>query len=78
VKARTTSCDDGMRFDLTCDACGASFSATPQLRHDPAALWRATAERGWALTPNGPSGTHRCGDCRPSTTLSSVRTGDAR
>jgi hypothetical protein len=78
VLSRTTSCDDGVRVDLTCDGCGASFSTTVRLHQDPAALWRAASERGWALLPNGCSSGHRCGDCPPSPALPGVHAGDCR
>jgi hypothetical protein len=67
-----------MRFDLTCDGCGAPFSATPQLRQDPGALWHAASERGWMLPPEQSSDAHRCGDCSAPMVRAGVATGDGR
>ncbi len=55
---RTTSCDDGVQFDLTCDGCGEVQQAGPALRRNAEALLGWASELGWALT----SATH-CGNC---------------
>ncbi|MDT4988984.1 MAG: hypothetical protein QOI74_3078, partial [Micromonosporaceae bacterium] len=42
----TTSCDAGVRVDLSCDSCDVFFSpreSTPQI---PTAVWTAAAARG--------------------------------
>lgn len=60
---KTTSCDAGVRVDLSCDSCDVLFSpraGTPQI---PAIVWEAALARGWSAVGPSPIGQHFCPDC---------------
>ena len=60
---KTTSCDAGVRIDLSCDACDVLFApraSTPQV---VAAISAAAAARGWSVAGPGVSGPHFCPGC---------------
>jgi hypothetical protein len=63
VLAQTTSCDLGVQYDLTCDACGAHFDAEPPVRRDPAQLWAAAGADRWVLLAGRDGFGHRCATC---------------
>jgi hypothetical protein len=63
VLIKTTSCDAGVRVDLSCDSCDVLFSprrSTPQIL---AAVWEAATARGWWAAGSGPTGGHFCPSC---------------
>jgi hypothetical protein len=64
VLIMTTSCDAGVRVDLSCDSCDVLFApreSTPQI---PTAVWTAAAARGWWHGPGATSlGRHLCPAC---------------
>jgi hypothetical protein len=63
VLTKTTSCDAGVRVDLSCDSCDVLFSPganTPQI---PAAVWEAALAGGWSAVGTSPIGRHFCPDC---------------
>jgi hypothetical protein len=66
VLIKTTSCDAGVRVDLSCDSCDVLFlprASTPQML---AAVWEAARARGWKATELGPNGRHFCPACADS------------
>jgi hypothetical protein len=63
VLTTTTSCDAGVRVDLSCDSCDVLFvprASTPQI---PKAIWAAAAARGWSPTGAAHPGRHLCPEC---------------
>ena len=45
----TTSCDDGVQFDLACDGCGEVLVAGPVQRRDTQALLACAVQQGWVV-----------------------------
>jgi hypothetical protein len=64
VLTDTTDSDDTIRFELTCDGCGVTFTADTSVRADAADLWMAAFWQGWRLA-RGSSRQfgHQCGAC---------------
>jgi hypothetical protein len=63
VLIRTTSCDAGVRVDLSCDSCDVLFlprASTPQVL---SAVWEAALARGWSATGPSLTGRHLCPAC---------------
>jgi hypothetical protein len=63
VLIMTTSCDAGVRVDLSCDSCDVPFSpreSTPQI---PTAVWAAATARGWQELGATPLSRHFCPAC---------------
>lgn len=71
--AQTTSVDDGVSYDLTCDGCGAVFAAPAEFSRDPAALWDLAERFGWRMLAAGPQVAYRCHVC---VRASATETGD--
>ncbi|GII22943.1 hypothetical protein Pme01_25400 [Planosporangium mesophilum] len=60
---KTTSCDVGVRIDLSCDSCDLLFLPRPSTPQVLSAVWKAAAARGWKATEPGPRGRHYCPAC---------------
>jgi hypothetical protein len=73
VLAQTTSCDEGVQFDLNCDACGAHFAARDPLRRDPATLVAAAGQEGWVVLSGVGGYGHRCESCVPGARMVAAR-----
>jgi hypothetical protein len=68
VLIKTTSCDAGVRVDLSCDSCDVLFSPRESIPQVISAVWEAARARGWStagLSPAGlsPAGRHFCPAC---------------
>jgi hypothetical protein len=63
VLTKTTSCDVGVRVDLSCDSCDALFSPRASIPQIPTAVWAAAAAGGWSTVGASPTGRHFCPDC---------------
>jgi hypothetical protein len=60
---RTTSCDGGMRVDLSCDACGESYEPASVVRFSRRLTWAAARSDGWVEVAGSACGPHRCPSC---------------
>ena len=65
---RTTSCDGGMRVDLSCDTCGESYEPASVVRFSRRLMWAAARSDGWVefsanATSGGVLARHRCPSC---------------
>jgi hypothetical protein len=63
VLTKTTSCDAGVRVDLSCDSCDVLFSPQASIPQIPTAVWEAASARGWSAVGASPIGRHFCPDC---------------
>jgi hypothetical protein len=63
VLTRTTSCDAGVRVDLSCDSCDVLFSPRASIPQIPTAVWEAALAGGWSAVGASPIGRHFCPDC---------------
>jgi hypothetical protein len=63
VLIKTTSCDAGVRVDLLCDSCDASFSPRASIPQIPAAVRAAATARGWLFVGPTAAGPHLCPAC---------------
>jgi len=72
----TTSCDDGVQFDMACDGCGEVLVAGPAERRDPPALRSLAHRLGW-VAGIGP-GVLRCAGCATRPALTATSNGGRR
>jgi hypothetical protein len=63
VLIMTTSCDAGVRVDLSCDSCDLLFFPAASVPLVPAAVWQAAIDHGWRGYEPTPLGRHFCPDC---------------
>lgn len=60
----TTSCDAGVRVDLSCDSCDVLFVPLDSVLQIPAAVWTAARARGWSGSGAAPVDRQVCPSCR--------------
>lgn len=60
---RSTSCDEGVQFDLACDGCGEMYVPPEPFRQQPVALWRRAQTEGWAVVLDEVPPHHLCPLC---------------
>ena len=66
---RSTSCDGGMRVDLSCDACGESYEPASVVRFSRRLTLAAARSDGWVEVPGSVAGPHRCPSCAAEAAL---------
>jgi hypothetical protein len=63
VLIKTTSCDAGVRVDLSCDSCDMLFSPRASIPQMPMAVWEAATAHGWSAAGPTSAGRHFCPAC---------------